>query len=334
MIINFGVQSYTIKQLQTYYGNIGQKDDFPLITLDRDSYIVSSTIESGVNIKEGFVHNIQIGQFTSIAHNIAFVIDLNHNYFNVTSGASKLFDDSIPEHPKRKGQIIIGNDVWIGRGSTIMGGITIGNGAVISANSHVTKDVPPYAIVGGNPAKIIKYRFSEDIIKQLNVIQWWNWDNHTIHQRRAYLSDIEAFCAAFYQPALKDFHAVSALNFDFSPENSYLFFADFNQPFSLWKKVILEFTKKFNDNEECTLVIFLDTKSDPVEQKLQIETLVEDIDANCGLYLHFGAEEDKRRIFKNVSHFITNRSEETIKLCGYAFENSVNIISGVDLPIF
>lgn len=70
---------------------------------------------------------------------------------------------------------MIENDVWIGHDVTILRGVTIGNGAVIAAKSVVTKNVPPYAIVGGNPAKIIKYRFSKKIVQKLQNIKWWDW---------------------------------------------------------------------------------------------------------------------------------------------------------------
>ena len=83
-------------------------------------------------------------------------------------------------HPTSKGNINIENDVWIGAYSTIMSGVKIGNGAVIGASSVVTKDIPPYAIVAGNPAKIIKYRFTEEQIVSLLKIEWWNWDEYKI----------------------------------------------------------------------------------------------------------------------------------------------------------
>ncbi len=73
-------------------------------------------------------------------------------------------------------RVTVGNDVWIGTGVMIMGGVTIGDGAVVGAGAIVTKDVPPYAIVGGVPAKIIRYRFSEETIELLNKIQWWEKD--------------------------------------------------------------------------------------------------------------------------------------------------------------
>jgi len=77
-------------------------------------------------------------------------------------------------------RVIIKNDVWIGANSVIMPGITIGNGAIIGAGAVVTKDVPNYAIVVGVPAKVIKYRFSKEIIKQLLKLEWWNWDGEVI----------------------------------------------------------------------------------------------------------------------------------------------------------
>jgi virginiamycin A acetyltransferase len=75
-------------------------------------------------------------------------------------------------HPGTKGNVIIGNDVWIGSNVTIMSGVTIGDGAVIANNSHVVKNVEPYTLVGGNPAKLIKYRFSKEQIEKLLKIKW------------------------------------------------------------------------------------------------------------------------------------------------------------------
>lgn len=75
-----------------------------------------------------------------------------------------------------KGNTVIGNDVWIGHNATIMPGLTIGDGAIVATNATVTRDVPPYAIVGGNPAQVIRKRFSDEQIEALLQVQWWNWD--------------------------------------------------------------------------------------------------------------------------------------------------------------
>ena len=93
-------------------------------------------------------------------------------------------------HPTSKGNIEIGNDVWIGESANIMAGVKIGNGAAIAANSVVTKDVPAYTVVAGNPAKVINIRFDEHTILELERIAWWNWDvNKIIKQGNFLLTD-------------------------------------------------------------------------------------------------------------------------------------------------
>ena len=103
------------------------------------------------------------------------VINRNHPYNNVSNFGLKYNFLNKPGDILYKGDINVGNDVWIGNNVIVMPGVTIGNGAVIGAGAVVTKDVPPYAIVGGNPAKVIKYRFTEKQIEKLLEIKWWNW---------------------------------------------------------------------------------------------------------------------------------------------------------------
>ena len=98
-------------------------------------------------------------------------------------------------HPACKGDISIENDVWVGATSTIMSGVKISNGAVIGGGSVVTKDVPPYAIVVGNPAKVVKYRFNEEQIDKLLRIAWWDWEEEQIKENAMLLwsDDINKF---------------------------------------------------------------------------------------------------------------------------------------------
>lgn len=131
-------------------------------------------------------NKIIIGNFTNIAQRCTFFLGGNHNHRAVSASASfERFDEfkeiwqSLPEPAWEiysNGNIIIGNDVWIGYNVTIMSGVHIGNGAIIAANSHVVKDVPDYSIIGGNPAKIIRYRHSSENIKKLMTIKWWDWE--------------------------------------------------------------------------------------------------------------------------------------------------------------
>ena len=85
-------------------------------------------------------------------------------------------------HPVTNGDIVIGNDVWISENVTILSGVNIGDGAIIANNSHVVKDVEPYSLVGGNPAKFIKYRFTKEQIDKLLKIKWWNWSDEKINK--------------------------------------------------------------------------------------------------------------------------------------------------------
>jgi acetyltransferase-like isoleucine patch superfamily enzyme len=98
---------------------------------------------------------------------------IHHNIFDKFNGVG---------HPATKGDVTIGNDVWIGYNVTIMSGVTIGDGAVIACNSHVVKNVEPYSLVGGNPAKFIKYRFTPEQIEKLLEIKWWFWDDEKINK--------------------------------------------------------------------------------------------------------------------------------------------------------
>ena len=88
-----------------------------------------------------------------------------------------------------KGDIVIGNDVWIGCEAVIMAGVHIGNGAIIAARAVVTKDVPPYTIVGGIPAKPIRKRFTDDTVQKLETLKWWNWSFEKIRQSLPYLTN-------------------------------------------------------------------------------------------------------------------------------------------------
>jgi hypothetical protein len=103
--------------------------------------------------------------------------------------------EPIPNGGKPAG-ITIGNDVWIGNGAMILPGVEIGDGAVVGAGAVVTKNVPPYAVVGGCPARLIRYRFSQDVISQLLAMQWWHWDDEKIKGEAAALTGpIETFVA-------------------------------------------------------------------------------------------------------------------------------------------
>ena len=147
--------------------------------------------------------DVLIGAFCSIADNVEIFIGGNHRTDWVTTYPfghihKEVFPWHGRGHPATKGNVVIGNDVWIGSGATIFSGVTIGDGAVISAKSVVVKDVPPYSIVGGNPAKVVKLRFTEDQIERLLKNPWWDLPERRINELLPLLcsSNVEDLIAA------------------------------------------------------------------------------------------------------------------------------------------
>jgi acetyltransferase-like isoleucine patch superfamily enzyme len=132
--------------------------------------------------------NVKIGKFCSIGANVNIYLGGNHRVDWVTTYPFGHIHKNIfnkfngKGHPTTKGDVIIGNDVWIGSNVTIMSGVTIGDGVVIANNSHVVKNIEPYSIVGGNPSKFIKYRFTPEQIEKLLEIKWWHWNDEKINR--------------------------------------------------------------------------------------------------------------------------------------------------------
>ena len=128
-----------------------------------------------------------IGKYCSIASNVNIYLGGNHNINHITTYPfghiyNDIFKINNTKHPSTRGDVIIGNDVWIADNVTIMSGVTINDGAVICNNSHVIKDVLPYSITGGNPAKHIKYRFTDEQIQKLLLIKWWDFPEEKLNK--------------------------------------------------------------------------------------------------------------------------------------------------------
>ena len=144
--------------------------------------------------------NAEIGSFCSIADNV-YIGGAEHPmnwvstspvFQNVKHSSTKKSFAKLEWNPYNK-RVHIGNDVWIGHGAVISQGVTIGNGAVVGANAVVTKDVPPYAIVAGVPARIIRYRFEEETIKVLQQSEWWKWHDSQLYVLGTYANNKTKF---------------------------------------------------------------------------------------------------------------------------------------------
>lgn len=304
----------------------GNKKKFIFGSIGVNSYINSMDIQM---TNEDEVVNIQIGNFCSIAYNVLALVNRNHDYKAITTSASPLFYFN-NKKIKQKGEIIIGNDVWIGNNAILLSGIKIGNGAVIGAGTVVTKNVPPYAIVVGNPMRVINYRFDEDNMQKLQNIQWWHWPIDYIEKNRDWFNkSVNEFTNMFYQNK-KNYQDINIIK----KEKSLLFYPDFNEAYPVWKKVIIEYINKFSSEDNISLILRI-IQGERFEQKINmISDIIKDTPNMPDILVLNDIIEDERTVFKEVNFYITTRSIDTIRHVEMADEFNVKILSGVDIPVF
>ncbi|MDS3862420.1 Vat family streptogramin A O-acetyltransferase [Thermosynechococcaceae cyanobacterium BACA0444] len=170
-----------------------------------DDPVDSENFERNVLYHFPFVGDkLIIGKFCALACGVQFIMNGgNHKMSGFSTYPFEIFGHSWqrvmpePDAYPYKGDTVIGDDVWIGYGATIMPGIKIGPGAIIAAKSVVTKDVPAYGIVGGNPAQVIRYRFAPEVIERLLALAWWDWDIEKITRNLEHIvnTDLDALQA-------------------------------------------------------------------------------------------------------------------------------------------
>lgn len=149
------------------------------LVIGRHSFFLPNVI-----VHEGEHHKVVIGSFCSIYEDVRIFVGGNHRPDWISTYAFravfKMPGRYVDGCPTSKGDVIIGHDVWIGAGATLLSGVHVGNGAVIGAESVVAKDVAPYSIVVGNPAREVRKRFPQEQIEMLEQLAWWDWPMHQI----------------------------------------------------------------------------------------------------------------------------------------------------------
>lgn len=322
-------------------GHTGKEN---VLTLGAGSYIGNA--ELSVFVENQSSPHILAGRFCSFADKIYFAIGGNHNYKNVSTFpfdvnwlVQKIFvaANPLPYNRPNRYQIVIGHDVWIGHGVTIMGGVKIGTGALIGANAVVAKDIPPYAIAVGNPARVIKYRFDEETIRKLLAVKWWNWSLEKIADNFPLLNDVEKFLEVHYSPELETFpeDEFSRRLEDIRERGDkiYHFIPDFRAENPLWFKVIAGFCQ--SNFENSLLVIWLYKNS--TEKDFNLLGEVANAFGNGASRNILVIESDETfspAALRKATHFITTREMSTLAALDYLWNTDVKIVSALDNNIF
>lgn len=306
---------------------------FPLISIDCDSYLVQAELHSGIDFRpEGRWQHGAIGKGCALADGVVLMVDQNHDYKAVSQESDLSFLNGVVQERRlpRKSAIIIQNDVWVGSCATIMSGVTLRNGCVVAARSVVTKDVPPYAIVGGNPARILGYRFDEKTIAGLQKIAFWDWPKELQFSRRDdFALPADEFVRKYISEAVENDIPPQ----EKGPRKAVLFPADLNSRFPVYCKVMETFFEKDRPNLE--LVIYLPEELSSERNVREIERILKRYqDRDSFITLQTGITLDERFLFQSADYYVTTRGEETVRRTCLADRYGVKILYGTDYPAF
>ena len=330
-----------------YFNGTSENEKLPsyFVTLGAHSYSVSAKIEN-----YRFPVHIAIGKFSSLAEEITFAGGLNHHYKNVVT--TYPFDDIYKEFSKygktynheliptrrfhNKYQIIIGNDVWIGRSATILSGVKIGSGAIIGANSVVGGDIPPYAIAVGNPARVVKYRFDEETIKKFMSIKWWNWELDKICANVDKMYDVKNFLKAHYSPSLENISDDSLSKeldgYRNEGRDVYTFVADFRSQYPLWRRVLDGMIKSANKN---AVMIFYTGAGMTDKESKEIKKFTKKLREPVIKFIPpIDGKVFSPQVLRKSTHFITSRDIVTVDCLDWLYDTDVKILSALDEGIF
>ena len=328
MFIDVSQQSYTDSVRKI---NMDGTKRNTIMTFGPGSYLAGASFDFEL---ESYAH-VLVGNYCSLAHRLVFEIGANHNYRSVSTypffvktspGISPVLREP---NSYNKYQIIIGNDVWIGCDVTIMSGVKIGNGAVIGAGTVVAKDVPPYAIVVGNPGRVIKYRFEEEIIEKLQKIKWWYWDEEKILKESSLMENPKEFTDK-HLPEVGQNAIVGNFDEDIIKlaEDEYIvydYIMDFEADGQLWPRVIEQFAAKYTSEDKVLLILGIETED--INNINKLSEYVESFKKELPLILAYDAKY-KVESLKYANYFITNREAVSTICIDYSEDFGVEVLSG------
>ncbi len=315
------IDSYVTEGERKYY----------LISIGKGSYFTDLWLDAA-SVRS----SILVGRYTSVGQRVVFEIGYNHDHHMVSTYPFRDFkirDDDVNHfYENNHYQIIIGNDVWIGEGVKILGGVHIGNGAVIGMGAVVTKDVPPYSVVVGNPARVVKYRFDKDTIQKLESIKWWNWTDEAIEAAREDMTDPVRFVDKYYKE-------ISIPENDFTQtmdeaknagSMTFYFALDNDSPRPLWDKVLAAFCEAFSSNNNMTLFLEVPDSLDSVLPEEDLNKLNAFLAKCPGIVAISGDSAASTAILCHVSTYIASSCVKAIYYVDMAELLGIEVRSACD----
>lgn len=325
----------------------GQSDGFPIAYIGRGSYtgqidFVTSHSFSASELS----HLVYIGRYCAIGDNIRIFCDVDHDYHSVYMGIIPEYSDpsdmatarekagQIVKRMHSKGMVIIGNDVWIGNDVSLISDVTIGNGSVIGAGSVVAKDIPPYTIWCGNPARCIGNRFDPNIASDLQRISWWDYDiSHLKEIESDMKGEVEDFVAK-YAPLAKDLRKSSLSYRPGNNKPTFVFFLDSESDFPTYGDVLEQFISGFSDQSVNLLVCYYGDKDGDLEIITSLSGLFDKLQGRTNIYPIKLSYQDEESVISNSDYLVLGRDIRNIQRISYAMKYGVKCISGVNRPIF
>lgn len=320
--------SLPMPQLPTPVCAIQRDDGRAVLTAGARSQLLSGTIASTNDDA-----HILIGRYASLGRNITFDMEDRASRASAAAYPFSFWSPSPAEDVPERRQIIIGNDVRIESNVIFRGGITVGNGAIVRAGAVLMEDVPPYAVVEGNPAHVAGYRFDVDTIRQLQRIKWWNWPEEDIRKNIHILADnVDAFLMKFQPPVheISDETVETLREFKEQGYRVYYFVPDVDSPEGIWRKVIRTYLSAYTANDKTALLLGLSGENaEAVTAKIQ--PLMNTMGENAPLVLtHTWDEEHLGRIFSYVDDLITTKDGISSVCVDYASHENVRVSYGCD----
>lgn len=330
MIINVSCSNFEQSVRKIY---LDKEQSVVGVTLGEGSYLVQGTLEYGSP-----QCHVLIGKYSSIGHRIKFIAGLNHDSSRVSTypfheAFEGMHGGSVNNYPESNHyQIVIGNDVWIGADVTLLGGVKIGNGAVIGAGAVVAKDVPPYAVVVGNPARVIKYRFDEVTIEWLQKLRWWNWTPEKIKSCWPEMENMEVFKEKYLEiPIVKISAECQELQdvikqFKDDGYQFYYFVPDLLSKEKIWQIVLNKFA-----NGTDKKILFIDMPAEiPSNVKSKFEKLINSYQQGQLVLNKSNEDYAGKHIISLMDYIITTKEAESSLIVDMASLAKTRVLYGQD----